>query len=166
MNTYNNYIKEIEERKHLGLHPKPVDSAELLNVLIDQIKDVNNEHRAESLDFFIYNVLPGTTNAARGKADYLKYIILGIETVKEISPEFAFEQLSHMKGGPSIDVLLDLVLGSNESIAKKASEVMKTQVFLYEADMERIKVAHENGLDLATDLLKSYAQAEFFYKIT
>ena len=165
MNTYNNYIKEIEERKHLGLHPKPVDSAELLKVLIDQIKDGNNEHRAESLDFFIYNVLPGTTNAARGKADYLKYIILGIETVKEISPEFAFEQLSHMKGGPSIDVLLDLVLGSNESIAKKASEVMKTQVFLYEADMERIKVAHENGLDLATDLLKSYAQAEFFTKL-
>ena len=165
MNTYNNYIKEIEERKHLGLHPKPVDSAELLKVLIDQIKDGNNEHRAESLDFFIYNVLPGTTNAARGKADYLKYIILGIETVKEISPEFAFEQLSHMKGGPSIDVLLDLVLGSNESIAKKATEVMKTQVFLYEADMERIKVAHENGLDLATDLLKSYAQAEFFTKL-
>ena len=165
MNTYNNYIKEIEERKNLGLHPKPVDSAELLKVLIDQIKDGNNEHRAESLDFFIYNVLPGTTNAARGKADYLKYIILGIETVKEISPEFAFEQLSHMKGGPSIDVLLDLVLGSNESIAKKATEVMKTQVFLYEADMERIKVAHENGLDLATDLLKSYAQAEFFTKL-
>ena len=165
MNTYNNYIKEIEERKHLGLHPKPVDSAELLKVLIDQIKDGNNEHRAESLDFFIYNVLPGTTNAARGKADYLKHIILGIETVKEISPEFAFEQLSHMKGGPSIDVLLDLVLGSNESIAIKATEVMKTQVFLYEADMERIKVAHENGLDLATDLLKSYAQAEFFTKL-
>ena len=165
MNTYNNYIKEIEERKHLGLHPKPVDSAELLKVLIDQIKDGNNEHRAESLDFFIYNVLPGTTNAARGKADYLKYIILGIETVKEISPEFAFEQLSHMKGGPSIDVLLDLVLGSNESIAKKASEVMKTQVFLYEADMERIKVAHENGFDLATELLKSYAEAEFFTKL-
>ena len=165
MNTYNNYIKEIEERKHLGLHPKPVDSAELLKVLIDQIKDGNNEHRAESLDFFIYNVLPGTTNAARGKADYLKYIILGIETVKEISPEFAFEQLSHMKGGPSIDVLLDLVLGSNESIAKKATEVMKTQVFLYEADMERIKVAHENGFDLATELLKSYAEAEFFTKL-
>ena len=165
MSIYSEYLEEIEKRKGQGLHPKPVDSAELLKVLIDQIKDGNNEHRAESLDFFIYNVLPGTTNAARGKADYLKHIILGIETVKEISPEFAFEQLSHMKGGPSIDVLLDLVLGSNESIAIKATEVMKTQVFLYEADMERIKVAHENGLDLATDLLKSYAQAEFFTKL-
>ena len=165
MSRYSEYLEEIEKRKGQGLHPKPVDSAELLNVLIDQIKDGNNEYRAESLDFFIYNVLPGTTNAARGKADYLKHIILGLETVKEISPEFAFEQLSHMKGGPSIDVLLDLVLGSNESIAKKATEVMKTQVFLYEADMERIKVAHENGSELATDLLKSYAEAEFFTKL-
>ena len=165
MSIYSEYLEEIEKRKGQGLHPKPVDSAELLKVLIDQIKDGSNEHRAESLDFFIYNVLPGTTNAARGKADYLKHIILGIETVKEISPEFAFEQLSHMKGGPSIDVLLDLVLGSNESIAIKATEVMKTQVFLYEADMERIKVAHENGFDLATELLKSYAEAEFFTKL-
>ena len=165
MSRYSEYLEEIEKRKGQGLHPKPVDSAELLNVLIDQIKDGNNEYRAESLDFFIYNVLPGTTNAARGKADYLKHIILGLETVKEISPEFAFEQLSHMKGGPSIDVLLDLALGSNESIAKKATEVMKTQVFLYEADMERIKVAHENGSELATDLLKSYAEAEFFTKL-
>jgi len=165
MSIYSEYLEEIEKRKGQGLHPKPVDSAELLKVLIDQIKDGNNEHRAESLDFFIYNVLPGTTNAARGKADYLKDIILGFETVKEISPEFAFEQLSHMKGGPSIDVLLDLALGSDESIAKKAAEVMKTQVFLYEADMERIKVAHENGSELATDLLKSYAEAEFFTKL-
>jgi aconitate hydratase 2/2-methylisocitrate dehydratase len=165
MSRYSEYLEEIEERKGQGLHPKPVDSAELLKVLIDQIKDKNNEHRAKSLDFFIYNVLPGTTNAARGKADYLKHIILGLETVKEISPEFAFEQLSHMKGGPSIDVLLDLALGGEESIAKKAAEVMKTQVFLYEADMERIKVAYENGSELATDLLKSYAEAEFFTKL-
>jgi len=136
----------------------------IIDVIL-QIKDSNHLYKKDSLYFFIYNVLPGTTNAARGKADYLKYIILGIETVKEISSEFAFEQLSHMKGGPSIDVLLDLVLGSNESIAKKASEVMKTQVFLYEADMERIKVAHENGSELATDLLKSYAEAEFFTKL-
>ena len=62
MSRYIEYLEEIEKRKGQGLHPKPVDSAELLNVLIDQIKDGNNEHRAESLDFFIYNVLPGTTN--------------------------------------------------------------------------------------------------------
>ena len=32
-----------------------------------------------------------------------------------------------MKGGPSIKVLLDLALGDNDTIAKAASEVLKTQ---------------------------------------
>ena len=54
--------------------------------------------------FFIYNVLPGTTSAAGVKAAFLKEIILGEAVVEEISPAFAFEQLSHMKGGPSIKV--------------------------------------------------------------
>ena len=71
------------------------------------------------LTFFIYNVLPGTTSAAVVKAKFLKEIILGESFVKEITPTFAFEQLSHMKGGPSLDVLLDLALGRYLTIAKK-----------------------------------------------
>ena len=106
--------------------------------IIEQIKNLNNEHREASLNFFIYNVLPGTTSAADVKAKFLKDIIVGNVSVKEISREFAFEQLSHMKGGPSISVLLDLALGADTDIAKDASEVLKTQVFLYEADMERL----------------------------
>ncbi len=165
MSIYNDYLKEIEERKSQGLHPKPVDGADLLKVLVEQIKDENNQYREQSLNFFIYNVLPGTTAAARGKADFLKAIILGKETVKEITPDFAFEQLSHMKGGPSIDVLIDLALGDSLEIAKKSAEVLKTQVFLYEADMERIEKAYKNGSEIAKDLLESYAKAEFFTKL-
>ena len=76
MSTYQEYIKEIEERKAQGLHPKPIDSAELLSEIVDQIKDVNNQYRADSLQFFIYNTLPGTTSAAIVKAKFLKHIIL------------------------------------------------------------------------------------------
>jgi aconitate hydratase 2/2-methylisocitrate dehydratase len=57
MNFYNDYLKEIEERKTQGLHPKPIDSAELVSEIIEQIKDLSNEHRADSLQFFIYNTL-------------------------------------------------------------------------------------------------------------
>ena len=39
MNTYNDYLKEIEARKLQGLHPKPIDGAELLSEIITQIKD-------------------------------------------------------------------------------------------------------------------------------
>jgi aconitate hydratase 2/2-methylisocitrate dehydratase len=60
--------------------------------------------------------------------------------VKEITPAFGFELLSHMKGGPSIEVLLDLALGNDVTIAKDAAKVLKTQFFLYEADTARLEV--------------------------
>jgi aconitate hydratase 2/2-methylisocitrate dehydratase len=162
MNIYQDYIQEIEERKGQGLNPKPIDGAELLGEIIEQIKDLNNEYRQDSLNFFIYNVVPGTTSAAGTKAKFLKEIILGQSEVKEITPDFAFELLSHMKGGPSIEVLLDLALGDHTSIAKQAGDVLKTQVYLYEADTDRLKEAFKNGNPIAIEILKSYAQAEFF----
>jgi aconitate hydratase 2/2-methylisocitrate dehydratase len=165
MNIYQEYIQEIEERKGQGLHPKPIDGADLLSKIIEQIKDLDNEFREDSLDFFIYNVLPGTTSAAGVKAKFLKEIILGESSVKEITPAFALEQLSHMKGGPSIEVLLDLALGTDVAIAKEAAQVLKTQVFLYEADMARLEKAYKDGSVIAKELLESYAKAEFFTKL-
>ena len=165
MSRYTEYLKEIEERKGQNLHPKPIDGAELLSEVIAQIKDVDNEHRKDSLHFFIYNVLPGTTSAAGVKAEFLKEIIEGKAVVEEIPASVAFEQLSHMKGGPSIKVLLDLALGADEAIAEEAAKVLKTQVFLYEADMERLEEAFNKGSEIAKDIIESYAQAEFFTKL-
>ena len=165
MNIYKDYIKEIEERKDQGLHPKPIDGAELLSEIIAQIKDSGNADRTDSLKFFIYNTLPGTTSAAGVKAKFLKEIILGESVVEEISPAYAFELLSHMKGGPSIEVLLDLALGNDAAIAKEAAKVLKTQVYLYEADTNRLKDAFNSGNEIAKEILESYAQAEFFTKL-
>lgn len=165
MSLYQEYLNEIEERKGQGLHPKPIDGAELLSEIINQIKDVNNEYREDSVKFFIYNTLPGTTSAAGVKAKFLKEIILGEATVAEITTEYAFELLSHMKGGPSIEVLLDLALGNDEAIAKQAAEVLKTQVFLYDADTARLADAFKAGNAIAKDILESYAKAEFFTEL-
>jgi len=165
MNIYQDYIKEIEERKTQGLHPKPIDGAELLGEIIAQIKDSENEHREDSLKFFIYNTLPGTTSAAGAKARFLKEIILGESIVPEIQPAYALELLSHMKGGPSIGVLLDLALGEDATVAKEAAEVLKTQVFLYEADIDRLKEAFKSGNEVSREILESYAKAEFFTKL-
>jgi aconitate hydratase 2/2-methylisocitrate dehydratase len=165
MNTFKDYLQEIEERKGQGLHPKPIDGAALLGEIIEQIKDLDNEYRAESLNFFTYNVLPGTTSAADVKAAFLKEIILGEAVVKEITTVFAFELLSHMKGGPSIDVLLDLALGNDTIIAKQAADVLKTQVFLYEADTNRLEEAFKNANEIAKEIIESYAKAEFFTKL-
>ena len=162
MTEYKKYINEIEKRKALNLNPKPIDTANLIKEIILQIKDENHPEREKSLDFLIYNVLPGTTSAAVIKADFLKDIIIKKESINEINEDFAFELLSHMKGGQSIKVLLDLAFSDNKNIASKAGKVLKTQVFLYEADTDRLSKAFSDGNIIAKEILESYAKAEFF----
>jgi aconitate hydratase 2 / 2-methylisocitrate dehydratase len=165
MNLYAEYLKEIDERKSQGLNPKPIDGSELTLEVISIIKDKNNEQRSDALKFFIYNVLPGTTSAAVAKANFLKDIILKKSEIEELAPTLAFELLSHMKGGQSIEVLLDLALGEDQAIATEAAKVLKTQVFLYEADTKRLKDAFTSGNTIAKDILESYEKAEFFINL-
>jgi aconitate hydratase 2/2-methylisocitrate dehydratase len=73
--------------------------------------------------------------------------------------------LSHMKGGPSIEVLLDLALGNNLAIAQDAAKILKTQFFLYDADTDRLENAFKKGNAIAKEILESYANAEFFTKL-
>lgn len=77
MSVYTDYLEQIEARKGQGLHPKPIEDAELVEALIAQIEDAGHEHREASLQFFIYNTLPGTTSAAGAKARFLKRIVRG-----------------------------------------------------------------------------------------
>ena len=165
MTYYTDYLEEISARKEQGLHAKPIDNHSLMEEIIQQIKDENNVYRKDSLNYFIYNTLPGTTGAASAKANFLKDIALNIHELKEISPAFALELLSHMKGGPSVKVLLDIALEHSGTTALEAAEVLKTQVFLYEADMERLANAYREGNKIARDILESYSNAEFFTKL-
>ena len=165
MSLYTEYLEQIDTRKDQGLNPKPIEDAALVEALIAQIVDPDHEHRADSLKFFIYNTLPGTTSAAGVKARFLKDIVTGTVNVEEITPTFALELLSHMKGGPSVEVLLDLALGEDAAIARASADVLKTQVFLYEADTDRLAEAHAAGSAIATEILESYANAEFFTQL-
>ena len=162
MNLYKNYLDEIQNRKKQSLKPKPIDDGNLLKEIISEIKDFNSEFRQDCLNFLIYNTLPGTTSAAEEKSKFLKEIINNEISIKEISINFAFELLSHMKGGPSVRVLLDIALGEDLILAKKALEVLKTQMFLYDSDTYRIEEAYNHGNEIANELLKSYCKAEFF----
>ena len=162
MELYKNYLDEIESRKNQSLKPKPIDDGSLLKEIIFHIKDNKSEYRKDCLNYFIYNTLPGTTSAAEEKAVFLKEIISNKISVDEISIDFAFELLSHMKGGPSVKVLLDFALGEDIVLATKALDILKTQVFLYDADTSRIEEAFKKGNNIAKQLLESYAKAEFF----
>ena len=60
-----------------------------------------------------------------------------------------------MKGGPSVEVLLDLPLGDDAGIARQAADVLKTQVFLYEADTDRLKAAYRPATRSPTEILRA-----------
>ncbi|MEC7538708.1 MAG: aconitase family protein, partial [Pseudomonadota bacterium] len=165
MSLYTDYLNEIEERKSENLAPKPIEDGALVSEILAQIKDTGNKHRDDSVKYFIYNTLPGTTSAAGVKAAFLKEIIIGQATVAEIPPAHAFKLLSHMKGGPSVEVLLDLALGDDAAIAAQAGEVLKTQVYLYAADTDRLAEAYRAGNAVAKDIVESYSKAEFFTKL-
>ena len=162
MKLYKNYINEIESRKKLSLKPKPIDDGNLLKEIITEIININSKHRKDCLNFLIFNTLPGTTSAAKQKSKFLKDIIVGVTNIKEISIDFAFELLSHMKGGPSVKVLLDILFSDNVANSKKALNVLKNQVFLYDTDTDRIKEAYIKGNENAKNLLESYSKAEYF----
>ena len=165
MSAYSNYQLEILKRKEFGLSPKPIESSEILNEIIKDIKRNRSNTRKESLNHLIFNTLPGTTPAAKVKAEFLKDIILNLENFEEISIDFAFELLSHMKGGASVRVLLDIAFSNNKILAKKASQVLKTQVFLYDEDTNRLKIEYQKGNKIAKDILLSYCKAEFFTRL-
>ena len=165
MSSFNKYLDEIKKREKIGLSPKPIDNGVLLKEIISNILDEKGKYHSQSLNFFIYNVLPGTTSASEVKSIFLKEIILGNHKIDSISVDFAFELLSHMKGGPSIEVLLDLALEKNSIHAIQALNILKTQVFLYESDMEKIEKAYKKGNSIAKELLLSYSKAEFFTKL-
>ena len=98
MSVYKTYLEDIAKRKEKGLNPKPIDDDLLVKELVLQIIDEKNIYREDSLNFLIYNVLPGTTNAANEKSKFLKEIIIGKITVKEISKIFALYLIAHMRG--------------------------------------------------------------------
>ena len=145
MELYEAYSQEIIERSKLGLGPKPIDQGNLLEEIIDIILEPKSPNRDDAIKHFIYNTLPGTTGAASVKATFLKKLILKSVLIDEIDQKYAFELLSHMKGGPSVEVLLDLAFHEDVMIAEQAANVLKTQVFLYEADTNRLEKEFNTG---------------------
>ena len=44
---YDDYLRQIEDRKAHGLHPKPVDGADLLGEIVGHMEDADSPHRAD-----------------------------------------------------------------------------------------------------------------------
>jgi aconitate hydratase 2/2-methylisocitrate dehydratase len=66
------------------------------------------------------------------------------------------------EGGPSIEVLLDLALGSDVAVANEAAKVLKTQFFLYEADTDRLEAAFKLEMKLQKKFWLAMLRQNFY----
>ena len=164
MSVYSDYLDQIEERKKQGLHPAD-RGRHLVEALIANMTDAASEHREASLDFFVRNTLPGHDQRCRRAGALPEGGRAGPERRRRDHRRLRLRAPVPHEGWPSVEVLIDIALGDDAGAAEKAAEVLKTQVFLYEADTDRLAEAHRGGSALATGILESYAKAEFFTEL-
>ena len=152
------YRKHVEERAREGVPPKPL-SAEQVSGLIELLKSPPAGEEHYLLDLLASRVPPGVDEAAYVKAGFLSAIIDGNAQSPLIDREKAVELLGMMHGGYNIETLVSL-LDSTE-LGALAAEQLKNTLLVFDA-FHDVEERARNGNTNAQDVLKSWAEAEWF----
>ncbi|QFR43267.1 bifunctional aconitate hydratase 2/2-methylisocitrate dehydratase [Sulfurimonas xiamenensis] len=151
------YKAHIAERETLGVPPLPLSAEQT----VELIKLIKSECTQELLDLLTNRVSPGVDDAAYVKAAFLNDVVLGNTKVSAISPEKAVEMLGMMLGGYNVKPLVDALTSENEAVVEAAKEALKHTLLVYDAfnDVEEL---HKSGNKAATEVMTSWANAEWF----
>lgn len=152
------YRKHVEERAREGVPPKPL-SAEQVSGLVELLKSPPPGEEHYLLDLLASRVPPGVDEAAYVKAGFLSAIIDGNAQSPLIDREKAVELLGMMHGGYNIETLVSL-LDSTE-LGALAAEQLKNTLLVFDA-FHDVEERARNGNTNAQDVLKSWAEAEWF----
>jgi aconitate hydratase 2/2-methylisocitrate dehydratase len=95
------YRKHVEERAAEGVVPRPLDAAQVAE-LVELIKSPPSGEEELVLDFLVNRVPPGVDDAAYVKAGFLAALAKGETQSPILSAERATELLGTMLGGYNI----------------------------------------------------------------
>jgi len=153
------YKQHIVDRKKQDLPPLPLN-AEQTASLIELLKEQNHNNHFELLNILSEHVPAGVDQAAFVKAAFLNDVASENITLSSISPEKAIDLLGTMLGGYNVQALVEL-LKSNH--ADKAVKALSKITLIFDAfyDVEEL---HKAGNIFATQLINSWADAEWFTK--
>lgn len=153
------YQKLVEERAALNV-PALVLNVAQTKQLCELLE--NNDKNSEKLkDLLANRVGVGVDDSALIKCDFLEKILFNNSKCTCINKSEAISMLSTMLGGYNVKVLLKAL--ENDEIAKLAAEALKTIIFIHDGFDEVVKL-HKNGNKYASDILQSWANAEWFIK--
>lgn len=111
------------------------------------------------LELFKDRIVPGVDPTTYEKAKLLNDICNERVFCDIISKNDAVKILGTMQGGYNIDILTNLL--DNEELAQSASNELKQNILIFD-NIHKIKDKNDQGNPYAKDVLKSWANAEWF----
>ncbi len=153
------YADHVSERSTKGIPPLPLN-AEQTNCVTKLLEQNSAYDSSYLLDLLINRVPPGVDEAAYVKASWLTAIVSSEKYCKSINPEKAIEILGTMIGGYNVNSLVAILKGENNLLAKKAAEVLKNIILVYDSANEIYELSQNNIY--AKEVINSWANAEWF----
>ncbi len=153
------YADHVAKRATKGIPPLPLN-AEQTNCVTKLLEQDSNYDSSYLLDLLINRVPPGVDEAAYVKASWLTAIVNSEKYCKSINPEKAIEILGTMIGGYNVNSLVEILKGKNNLLAKKAAEVLKNIILVYDSANEIYELSQNNIY--AKEVVNSWAKAEWF----
>ena len=153
------YADHVAERAAKGIPPLPLN-AEQTNCVTKLLEQDSKYDTSYLLDLLINRVPPGVDEAAYVKASWLTAIVNSEKYCKSINPEKAIEILGTMIGGYNVNSLVEILKGENSLLAKKAAEVLKNIILVYDSSNEIYELSQNNIY--AKEVVNSWANAEWF----
>jgi len=153
------YADHLAERATKGIPPLPLN-AEQTNCVTKLLEQDSTYDSFDLLDLLINRVPPGVDEAAYVKASWLTAIVNSEKYCKSINPEKAIEILGTMIGGYNVNSLVEILKGKNSLLAKKAAEVLKNIILVYDSANEIFELSQNNIY--AKEVIDSWANAEWF----
>ncbi|WP_223669126.1 bifunctional aconitate hydratase 2/2-methylisocitrate dehydratase [Kangiella shandongensis] len=154
------YRKHVAERAEQGIPPLPL-SAEQVNELVELLKNPPAGEEEFLVELLTDRVPPGVDEAAYVKAGFLAAIAKGEAESPLVNKEHAVKLLGTMLGGYNIATLVELL--DDKALGELAGEQLKDTLLMFDAFHDVAEKA-DNGNEIAKDVIKSWAEGEWFTK--
>ena len=151
------YRQHVRERAAEGVVPKPLDAAQVCD-LIELVKNPQINEEDFILDLLTNRVPAGVDEAAYIKASFLAAIAKGDTRSPILSSEHATKLLGTMLGGYNIAPMIDLL---DSEFADTAATGLKKTLLMFDAFFD-VKEKADAGNAAAKTVMQSWADAEWF----
>mmetsp|Transcript_15108 Transcript_15108/g.45137 ORF Transcript_15108/g.45137 Transcript_15108/m.45137 type:complete len:898 (+) Transcript_15108:82-2775(+) len=153
------YDAHVEERKAMGIVPKPLDAAQMAE-LVEELKNPEDEP-AFLLELLRDRVPPGVDEAAYVKASFLAAIVNGDVTSPLVDKKEAMRLLGTMQGGYNVGPLVAGLDSADAELAEIAADALKKTILVFDA-FHDVEAKSQAGNPKAREVLESWANAEWF----